>query len=116
MDKGREMEIRLSPEVKAALREFTSLGKRIAEGIEKLNDSPVLEVESGPALCPHCQTINPVVIIEDTEGRGHMAELVMECQCCHCSKTFYGRPMNWAIFENRMEIALSLERAEKVNG
>ncbi len=91
-------------EIREAAAKLGAIGERLVAAVEKLNETPVLEVEAGPAVCPHCNTMNPVVTVEDTEGEGKMEDIILEFGCMACGHSFLGVPNGWMIFHHRQEL------------
>jgi hypothetical protein len=81
---------------------------RIAEGIEKLAEDPVVNVETGPPVCPHCETMNPIVRVKDAEANGKLGAFVIECVCLHCENRLWALPLMW-------RTAPSIEAANEIN-
>jgi uncharacterized protein with PIN domain len=79
-------------------RETFRVLERIATAIEKLAEDPVLEIESGPPICPHCETVNPDVSISEVEEEGPLIEYLLIPTCSNCGKKFYAVPLEWAMF------------------
>lgn len=87
--------------------------ERGVAALEKLNEDPVIRVETGPPACPHCERVNPTVRTAEDEGTGAMAEIVYKFQCMHCSKTFFGVPLQWSTTQDVHQAAdVIAERAE----
>lgn len=76
-------------------RELHELLDRIARGIEHLAEDPVVEMETGPPICPHCQKMNPDVRVQESEGSGPLDEILMRCHCLSCNNLFYAVPVQW---------------------
>lgn len=92
-----------------------ALLERIALGIEKLAEDPIVEMEVAPPVCPHCGVFNPNVTTSDIGGTGRLAEFHVALTCEECGKPFWGTPVQWSMHLEmstlRREI---LERAEYV--
>lgn len=88
--------------------------ERIAVGIEKLADDPVLQVESGPPVCPHCETLNPVVQVTESSGEGPFSTFCLEPVCGNCGNLFYAVPLEWATFQTYQDAEAELDRRREV--
>jgi hypothetical protein len=84
-----------------------TLLERGVSALERLASDPVIHVESGPPICPHCETMNPMVLVRETEERGKLAEFVITAMCLSCQKFF------WAI-PQMMHTSKSQEEAQDV--
>ena len=87
--------------------------ERIASGIEKLNEDQVLEVESGPPLCPFCGNVADIKVAED-EGEGSLALYVIRPECLSFNNRFYAVPIEWAIFTTNEEAEEELNKRAEV--
>jgi hypothetical protein len=68
---------------------LNSLLERIAVGVEKMGADPVVEIETGPPLCPTCGTINPKVQLPPSDGGwGFLGEIMIEA-LCECGGSVY---------------------------
>jgi len=96
--------------------ENTAILERIAQGIERLAEDPVVEMEVGPAVCPHCNKFNPVVTTGEQGGTGHILEMFMAMECQECGGMFYGVPMQWQMHHDTESLRYALkERAAYVD-
>lgn len=84
--------------------------------LEKLGEDPVIQVETGPPVCPHCERMNPKVRIEESEGSGPLAEIVYEFHCTHCNKVFYGIPLQWSMCRDLQEAKIVVEERAVAGG
>ena len=93
--------------------EIRALLERGVQAIEKLAEDPVIHLETAPPVCPHCEKVNPVIRVGESEGTGEMAEFVIQAQCLSCNKVFYSLPLQWACAKTVGEITTVIqERAE----
>lgn len=92
-----------------------SLLERQAVALEKLAADPVLEIESGPPICPFCGQIPDVEITED-RGEGPLSTYVIKPKCKHCENEFYAVPLEWAIFQTAMEAEQEINKRAEVFG
>lgn len=69
--------------------------ERGVTALENLAKEPEIHVPTYPAVCPHCEVMNPVVSVNESESTGRLAEFVLKCHCLMCSKDFYVLPMQW---------------------
>jgi len=79
-------------------------------------EDPVIEMETGPPNCPHCDRVNPVIRVEESGGTGLMAEFVIQARCEHCGNTFYALPMQWQCVQRLTQINEILEARKEVAG
>lgn len=63
--------------------------------LEKLNEEPVMHVESGPPVCPHCERVNPIVRVSEATGEGPLGEFLIQARCLACQKSIYAIPLMW---------------------
>lgn len=96
-------------------RDQRRLLERGVAALEKLAEDPVLEIESGPPLCPYCGNLAEIQIAED-EGEGPLALYVINPQCLHCHNKFYAVPIEWAIFATHDEAQVELDKRAEVFG
>jgi hypothetical protein len=75
-------------------RELLERGVR---AIERLAEDPVIQVETKPPICPHCETMNPNVRVQEHEADGRLAEFVIQAECLKCHKLFLAMPMQWEV-------------------
>ncbi len=90
--------------------------ERIAVGIERLAEDPVIQVETGPPVCPHCEEMNPTIRVDESEATGKMAEFVIQAQCQHCGKVFYALPIHWASFKEISEVTQAVAERAEISG
>jgi hypothetical protein len=88
--------------------------ERAVIAIEKLADDPVLQVESGPPVCPHCGTINPSVTVHESDGTGPFATFLIEPECGNCGEGFFAIPIVWTTFQTYQDAEAELERRREV--
>lgn len=87
--------------------------ERGVSALERLSEDPVIQMETGPPVCPHCERINPVVRVEEGTATGMLAEFLIQALCQHCNKIFYALPLQWATVKNPSEAKQVItERAE----
>lgn len=77
------------------MSELTEILTRLTEAVEKLGEDPVIQVETAPPVCPHCETMNPVISVDESGGTGLMAEFIIRCKCHKCNRIFYALPIQW---------------------
>lgn len=89
----------------------------IASSLEKMASDPEVEIEAGPAFCPHCGTLNPSVEISPTEGEGNLLDYVLVAHCKNCQETFFGIVESWSMFTSVAALEADVEeRAASSNG
>lgn len=74
------------------IREFLERG---IAALESLAQDPVIQVETMPPVCPHCEDMNPIVKVSDTEGQGPLAEIVIRGTCLRCRNEFIAIPVQY---------------------
>jgi hypothetical protein len=89
---------------------------RIAVACERMAEDPVIQMETGPPACPHCDRINPVIKVEESGGTGLMAEFVIQAKCEHCGKVFYALPVQYHIATRVSQIPEMLEARKEIAG
>ena len=87
---------------------------RAVAALEKLADDPVIHVESGPPVCPHCETLNPTIQVEEGAGEGPFSTFCVEPRCGNCGEQFFAVPIQWATFQFYQEAEAELERRKEV--
>jgi uncharacterized protein with PIN domain len=90
--------------------------ERIASGIEKLGEDPVIQVETAPPVCPHCETINPVVSVEESGGTGPLSEFVIRCVCQKCKRVFYALPIQWTCVSEMRQLEQIVAQHKELSG
>lgn len=88
-------------------RQFYELLQRAVAAIERLSEDPVIQVETMPPVCPHCDEMNPTVSVNDTAGQGPLAEIVIQATCLKCHKEFIAMPV-------QMEMAMTISEASEI--
>jgi hypothetical protein len=74
--------------------ETMKLLERGVAALESLAQDPVIEMETGPPVCPHCNAMNPKVTVRDSEGQGFLIDFVIRAEC-QCGRVFYAMPIQW---------------------
>jgi hypothetical protein len=93
-----------------------ALLERIAGGIEKMAEDPVVEMEVGPPICPHCGRFNPSVTTDEQGGTGTIFEIYLEMVCNSCGNTIYGTPVQWSMHNDVAALRAELvERMDSVD-
>jgi hypothetical protein len=96
--------------------ENTILLERIAKGIEKLAEDPIVEMEVGPPVCPHCDRLNPRIATHEQGGTGQLYEMFVAMRCEECGGDFYGVPVQWEMHTDTETLRHALqERAGYVD-
>lgn len=87
--------------------------ERIAVAVEKLGEEPEFEIPTSPPVCPHCGTLDPVVIVhEDVRQQGKMSEFFIKLTCTNCSNIYFVMPQGWVNFTELSELREFFERAD----
>lgn len=89
---------------------------RIATACEKMATDPVIEMETGPPVCPACGRLNPVIRVDEKGGSGLMAEFVIRAQCTHCGETFYAVPLQFQTTTRMTEVPNILQARREIAG
>ena len=84
--------------------------------LERLAEDPVIQMETGPPVCPHCETMNPEVRVQEGEASGPLAEFVIQAHCLRCNKVFYAVPIQWAVSTTVEEAGYLLQEKADLNG
>lgn len=90
--------------------------ERGVSALEALAQDPVIEMQTGPPVCPHCETINPKVRVSEHEDSGRMGGFVIRMHCLHCNEVFYSIPMQWACVKTTDEAAQVMEERADISG
>lgn len=91
--------------------------ERGVAAIERLAQDPVIEIETKPPACPHCEKINPMVRIGvEEEAIGPMAEFVIKAQCLNCNKLFYALPDQWSTVASVAQAAQVMQERLELRG
>jgi hypothetical protein len=69
--------------------------QRGVSALERMAEDPVINLEIGIPACPHCETVNPIVMVRESEAAGRLAEAVFQCTCQSCHQTFIAMPVQW---------------------
>lgn len=69
--------------------------ERGVNALENLAKEPEIQVPAFPAVCPHCEHMNPVVHVNESEQSGKLAEFVIQARCLMCNQSFFALPMQW---------------------
>ena len=77
--------------------------------LEKMAQDPVLEMEVGPPVCPHCQKFNPSVRSHEGEEEGPLFEFVAQFLCLECGKVFYGLPVQWSLHQDTLTLKIEMQ-------
>jgi NMD protein affecting ribosome stability and mRNA decay len=94
----------------------TELLERIAVGVEHLAEDPVVEIEAGPPVCPHCGRFNPEISVREVEAQGPIFEYVLVAHCNNCGQKFYAVPQTWVMFTRREEVEAEMNERRGNNG
>lgn len=98
------------------MSELKEILERMATAIEKLGEDPVIQMETAPPVCPHCEQINPTINVQESGGTGPMAEFVIRCSCQRCKRTFYALPVQWECVPEIAMLEQVLEQHKELSG
>lgn len=87
--------------------EILELLQRGVTALEELAKDPVIHVEAHPPVCPHCEQMNPIVKVRESEAEGKLAQFVIRATCLHCERAFYALPF-------QMDCVISEEEAKQL--
>lgn len=90
--------------------------ERIAVGIERLAEDPVIQMETAPPNCPHCERMNPTISVEESGGTGPMAEFVIRAKCSYCNEIFFALPIQWECVQEISHLEKLLEAQKELTG
>src|SRR5881275_2714269 len=96
--------------------DMRGLLQRGVTALEKIAEEPVIHMETAPPVCPHCERINPTVRVNESEATGAMSEIVYQFQCVHCSRVFYGIPIQWSTVEDLQQVQMILDERADIGG
>lgn len=89
---------------------FLDIAERVAVACEKMAEDPIVEMEIGPPVCPHCNFLNPRVNQPSTDGGdGRLFEFIAEFECLECGKRFIGVPINWSMHTSQDTLQLEIQ-------
>ena len=97
-------------------KEIQELLERGVAAIERLAEDPVIEVETSPPVCPHCERVNPVIRVQEKETTGAMAEFVIRAHCQHCHNVFYAMPFQWGSWKTVEEVRMAISERVELGG
>jgi hypothetical protein len=97
-------------------RRQEELIERGVVALERMAEDPVINVEVGPPVCPHCETVNPEIRMEEAEGSGKLSEFVVQGHCLSCNKIFYAIPDHWTTAKNSEHARELLEEKLTTSG
>jgi hypothetical protein len=89
--------------------------ERGVSALERLAQDPVIEMETGPPVCPNCEKKNPKVRVSESEADGPLAEFVIKAFCMNCNKPFYAIPLQWICVLTVSEVAQVVEERVRVS-
>lgn len=82
-------------------RELIRVLQRGADALERLAETPIIETEGGPPICPHCNTLNPEIKIPAAgESVGLLGLYALEAFCNTCNNVIFAVPIEWAMFQS----------------
>jgi hypothetical protein len=96
-------------------RETRELLERGVAAIERLAQDPVIEMQTGPPVCPHCGAMNPTVKVDDQAGEGLLGDFVIRAQC-QCGEVFYAIPVQWDNVGSMEEAAQVISERNDLRG
>lgn len=70
--------------------------------VEMADEERQANYQGGPAYCPHCSRMAPIVMVPTATG--NMAEYILTATCQHCQGVFFGVPEGWQVFRTLDEL------------
>jgi len=74
--------------------------KRIANSLEKMVELSIEAdnvTEPPPPKCPHCNTINPTIAVQEGGGQGSVNTFIIRGDCTKCGRTLYAVSELWIL-------------------
>ena len=96
--------------------EDRQLLERLTVAVERLAEDPVIHMETGPPVCPHCERINPSVHVDNVGGSGPLAEFVIRAKCDHCTKLFFAFPTQWQAISDLENVTKAIQAHKELGG
>jgi hypothetical protein len=90
--------------------------RRAVSALEHLAEDPVIQMEVGPPVCPHCNKVNPRVKTDVSEATGRLFEFAVQFYCLECNTGFFGVPVQWSMHQETMTLRAELEGRISGNG
>jgi hypothetical protein len=103
----------MQPEEKQA---FLGLAERAVLALEELAKDPVIQVETSPPICPHCEQMNPVVKVRESEAEGPLAQFIIRATCLQCGNDFLALPYQMDCVKTATEAAELLNERVQSSG
>lgn len=95
---------------------YEELLGRIATACERMAEDPVIQMETGPPVCPHCDKLDPVIRVEESGGTGQMSEFIIKAQCQSCGNIFYAIPLQFQSTTRMTEVPEILKARREIAG
>jgi len=100
-------------EIQQLLTRGVAAMERCAPALEQLAADPVINIESGPPVCPFCETMNPRISTREGDASGPLGEYFFQGHCEHCGNMFYALPKMWLCLKDVEEVRAEIDaRAE----
>jgi hypothetical protein len=90
--------------------------ERGVTALEKLSEDDVITVETKPAVCPHCEKMNPNVRVQESEASGLLGEFLIQAHCLNCNNVFYAFPEMWSTMKTVGEAESIVEERAAQHG
>jgi uncharacterized protein with PIN domain len=74
-----------------------------------------MSFEPGPAMCPHCNAISPMISEEVEESIYPMNEHVLIAHCHQCGKPFFALADGWSVYVSSDDVKLEVARRRAGN-
>lgn len=93
--------------------EIRGLLERGVSALERLSEDPVIQMQVGPPVCPHCDKMNPMVQVKESEAEGPLGEFVIRATCMTCMNEFFALPAQWECARTKDQASqILMERLE----
>lgn len=90
--------------------------QRGVAALEHLAQDPIVEIEAGPPICPHCSRFNPEVEVNAEQGRGPLHEFFIHARCLSCQREIYALPLVWSLHTNQDTLTEEIAERSGRNG
>lgn len=90
--------------------------ERGISALESLAQDPVIEIETKPPACPHCNRMNPMVRVQESESQGELGDFVIRAHCLHCNEVFYALPAQWDCVTSTEDAGRLIQERAEIRG
>ena len=90
---------------------------KLSKNLERLVDEPMVEIESAPPKCPHCNIINPSIVMAPSDQiAGPVNEFILVGRCTNCQNDIFGIATGWLINSDQKTAIDNLKQILGRNG